>query len=208
MTHNLAQELRHRGHEIFVITTTRAKSEEGEEELDSLKIFRIYSDYHERWRSWRGLINLPITAKLKKIIKKIKPDIVHSHNIHDHLSYKSLKIAKKYSRAVFLTAHDVMLVNYGKLMPKNGKFLYKISVRDQIKQAQKRYNPFRGIIIRHYLRYTDKIFAVSNALKEVLETNGIKNIQTIYNGIDIDNWNVELNEIEKFKKENNLADKR
>ena len=68
VTHNLAQELRHRGHEIFVITTTRAKSEEGEEELDSLKIFRIYSDYHERWRSWRGLINLPITAKLKKII--------------------------------------------------------------------------------------------------------------------------------------------
>ncbi len=208
VAHDLAKKLYLNGHKIFIITTVQKKSEEVEETIEGLNIFRIYSNYHERWRSWLGLYNPQTINKIKRIIKQINPEIAHVHNIHYYLSYKCLKIVKKYSGAVFLTIHNVMLVNYGKLMPKNGSCFYKISIIDKIKEARKRYNPSRDLFIRHYLKYVDKIFSVSNALKKVLEINGIKNIETIYNGIDINDWKTEQCQIERFKKENNLIGKK
>ena len=63
----------------------------------------------------------------------------------------------------------------------------------QIKKYKRRYNPFRNLLIRHYLTYVDKIFSVSNALKEVLERNGIQNVETVYNGIDVSSFPFESN---------------
>jgi len=208
IVYNLAQELLKMGHEIFIITSVQDTQRESKEIYRGLKIFRIYSKYNVRWRFWINVYNPQTVFKFRKIIKEIKPDISHFHHIHQYLSYYCLKIAKKYSKAVFLTSHDVMLVHYGKLMPKNGNVYYEISVLDKIKEAGKRYNPFRNAIIRHYLKYVDKIFAVSDALKKVLEINGIKNVETIYNGINVDEWQVDLEEIEKFKKKYNLFNKK
>ncbi len=208
ITYNLARELLEMGHEVFVITSVQNKSEEGREEYKGLKIFRFFSNYHPRWRNWINLYNFKIVSKIKKIIKETKPDISHFHHIHQHLSYRCLKVAKKYAKGVFLTAHDVMLFNYGKLMPKNGNDIYRVSTWDQIKGARKRYNPFRDIIIRHYLKYTDKIFAVSNSLKKLLRINGIKNVETIYNGIDINDWKIDLDKVRKFKEKYNLQNKK
>jgi len=208
VAYNLAKGLKDKGHDVFVITTIREKLNQGEFESDGLKIFRIYSDYHPRWQSWFSLYNPQVVFKVKKIIKEIKPDIVHVHNVHWHFSYHCLKIAKSYARAVFLTAHDVMMVHYGKLMPKNGSCFYKISILDQIREAEKRYNPFRNIIIRHYLKYVDKIFAVSNAIKKILAINNIKNVETIYNGIDVENWKIDPEKISDFKKKYSLQNKK
>jgi len=210
LTYNFAKELLKRGHEVFVITSVQDKSKQGEEEYEGLKIFRIYSKYNIRWKAYLSICNPHIVFKFSRIIKRIQPDIVHFHHIHRYLSYCCLKIAKKHVRGVFLTVHDVMLVHYGKLMPKNGNIYYEISILDQIKEARKRYNPFRNIAVRHYLRYTDKIFTVSNSLKKVLEINGIKNIETIYNGINIDDWGrgTSREKIEEFKIKYNLKNKR
>ncbi len=208
VVYNLARELQKTNHEVFIITATRIKSEERESDLGCLKIFKIYSCYHERWRSWKGLINPQTITKVEKIIKKINPDIVHAHNIHYHLSYRSLKIAKKYSKAVFLTAHDVMSINYGKLMPRNGKDVYKITFWQKLKSAKKRFNPFRDVFIKKYLKCVDKIFAVSDSLKELLILNGINNVETIYNGIDVDQYKENLSEIDKFKIKHGLQNKK
>jgi len=208
VAYNLAKGIQSKGHEVFVITTVRSKPEEGKTKLDGLTVFRIYTNHHERWRAWIGMYNPQTVSKVRKIIQETKPDIVHAHNIHSYLSYPCLGVAKKYSKAVFLTAHDVMLIHYGKLMPKNGNVFYRVNIIDQIKEAEKRYNPFRNIIIRHYLKSVDKIFAVSNAVKKILEINGIKNIETVYNGIDADEWKVKLEVIEKFKKEYDLQNKK
>ena len=208
VAYNLAKGIQSKGHEVFVITTVRSKPEEGKTKLDGLTVFRIYTNHHERWRAWVSMYNPQTVSKVRKIIQETKPDIVHAHNIHSYLSYPCLGVAKKYSKAVFLTAHDVMLIHYGKLMPKNGNVFYRVNIIDQIKEAEKRYNPFRNIIIRHYLKSVDKIFAVSNAVKKILEINGIKNIETVYNGIDADEWKVKLEVIEKFKKEYDLQNKK
>ena len=91
-----------------------------------------------------------------------------------------------------------MLYGYGKVVhsanpedlsvPKN--FNHKVTCWDLIKQARKRYNPFRNIIIRHYLKYVDKIFAVNADLEKALRENKIKNVELIYNGVDVKNWEV------------------
>lgn len=208
VAYNLARGLKNKGHDIFVITVVRDKLNQGEINPGSLKVFRIYADYHQRWQAWLSLYNPQTTSKVKRIIREIKPDIIHAHNIHQYLSYHCLKIARKYAKGVFLTAHDAMLFNYGKLMPKNDSCFYKVKFCDHIKAAQKRYNPFRNIVIRHYLKYADKIFSVSNALKKVLEINGIKNVETIYNGINVSDWEADLEKIRKFKEKYNLYDKK
>ena len=195
---NLAKGLQVQGHKIFVITTVQDKDEVEKSEFANLNIFRIYINPYKYFKKWLTLYNPKAILEIKKIIQEIKPDIVHIHNIHQYLSYYCFKIAKKYAKAVFLTTHDVMLINYGKLMPKDGRWLYKI----------KTYNPVYNFVIRHYLKYLNKIFAVSDSLKELLEINGIKNIKTIHNGIDLDEWQIKNAEIEDFKKKYNLINKK
>ena len=66
-TFELALGMKKKGHEVFVVTTCRKESEEGESEYQGLKIFRIQSDYHERWRAYRSLYNRRVILKLEKI---------------------------------------------------------------------------------------------------------------------------------------------
>lgn len=213
---DLAEKLRESGHQVYVITTVRDRNRSGRLDYQELTIFRIYTNYCGRWRAYLGLYNPQTINQVKQIFKQIQPDITHIHNVHCYLSYYCLKIAKKYSKAVFLTAHDEMLFHYGKLtefinpdnlsIPKT--FNYRITPWQQIKRFKKRYNPFRNIVIRHYLKYVDKIFAVSYTLKDALNQNKIGNVEVIHNGIDANQWQIDSKKIEGFKKKHNLFDKK
>lgn len=202
----LAKGLRKLGHDIFVITSVRDKSREKETVYEDLKIFNIYTSFHERWMAYLSLYNPQTVKKVRRIINEIKPDIVHAHAIHFYLSYHCLKIAKQSGAKVFLTAHDVMLFNFGKLMGPD--LNYKISAWRQFKSLRFRYNPLRNTIIKYYLKYVDKIFAVSGALKKALSDNGIKNVEVIYNGIDAEEWLVKENSLLEFKNKFNLQNKK
>jgi len=212
----LAKGLRKFGEQIYIITTTQEKSQVGHFDYQGLTVFRIYADYHERWRAYLSLYNPQTVSRVKVIIKQIQPDIIHIHNIHYYLSYHCFKIAKKYSQAVFLTAHDVMSFHYGKLVefinfndlsiPKS--FNYRIAPWQQIKRFKKRYNPLRNIIIRHYLKYIDKIFAVSYTLRNALNQNNIENVEVIHNGVDTAQWQVNSDKLKNFKKKYNLFNKK
>ena len=108
--------------------------------------------------------------------------------MHIHLSYASIKIAKKYSKAVFLTSRDFMLYYPDKFIQKEkicGETNYKVNWLDNLKVAKKRYNPFRNIMIKRYLKYVDKIFAISEEMKKALNQNGIINVDVLYNSLPI-----------------------
>jgi len=207
----MAEGLKNRGHNVMVVAFTQNKTS-----TSGMPVYYIYSDYNLFWRAYRGLYNPPAIKEIKKIINNFKPDIVQAHNIHSYISYHALKIAKKSGAKVFLTAHDVQLFHYGKLVefinsddlscPE--KFKYKVSFWKQIKRYGKTYNPLRNIIIRYYLKYVDKIFAVSNALKEALTQNGITNVAVIHNGVDTNEWQSDKNDTEKFKKKYGLVEKK
>jgi len=212
----MAESFKNLGHEVLIISTAQKKESAGFKNVRGVGVHSIYAEYNLFWRAYRSLYNPQVIEPLRKIINDFKPDIVQAHNIHIYLSYHALKVAKKSGAKVFLTAHDVMPFHYGKLTefinPNDlscpEKFNYKISVWRQIKRAGKTYNPLRNLIIRHYLKYVDKIFAVSNALKQALEDNGIKNVAVIHNGIDVSDWVVGNMAIQDFKEKYNIQNKK
>jgi len=209
-TFYLASGLQKAGHQVYVITAIRNKKEQGGINYQGLNVFRIYSKYHQRWRAYLSLYNPQTIGKVRELIKEIKPDIIHAHNIHYHLSYYCLKIAKKHSKAIFFTARDAMSFYYGKMATERylKNFDCRVNWLDHLKQARKRYNPLRNFLIRRYLKYPDKLFSVSNALKNALEENGIKNVEISHTGIDVNNWQVNHELAQEFKKKHNLENKK
>lgn len=184
----VAKELKKRGNDVYFITSCQDRAQEVEEIKDGIKIFNIYSNYPLKYRHYVSVCNLMILGKIKKIIKELKPDVTHVDTIHTHLSYASVKIAKKYSKAVFLTSRDSMIFHYGKFFPKDkkcGEINYKTGWLQDLKIARKRYNPLRNIMIKYYVKYADKIFAISNDMARALKQNGITNVEVLYNGIPI-----------------------
>ena len=189
-----------RGHEVHVLTTVRSSDDEGDYMHGSIRVRAIHSDYDGRWAAYRGLYNPSTVSKVKAAIATLKPEVVHAHNIHQHLSYHSLKLAKQSGARVLLTAHDCMLFHYGKFdeyvdphdlsIPTH--FDYRIHWWQQLAVYKKRYNPFRNIIIRHYLKYCDAICPVSHALQEALAENGIKDTVVVYNGMNVAEWQTRL----------------
>ena len=212
-----AKELVRRGLNVRIFTITQSKSDIGFGSFDGMDVFRAYSKYHERWRAWRSVNNTSVVNEFKDILDDMRPDIVHFHNVHHHISYASIKSAKTRSSKVFLTLHDVMSFNYGKLCEKSfirpedtsvrNVFDYKISALDNIRRSKKRYNPFRNIAIKKYLGFADKLIAVSRALKDAVEQNGISNVEVVRNGIDAENWVIDESEVTNLKQQLDIRER-
>ena len=116
----LARALAQHGHAVTVIATTQRRESAGRHEWEGVVVYRIYSNYHERWRAYRSLYNGDTVREVKRLLAALQPDVVHAHNVHYYLSYYSLVLAKRYARKVLLTAHDEMLVHYGKFYEYRG----------------------------------------------------------------------------------------
>lgn len=188
---SLAKGLVSSGQKLLVLTATNDKSLAGDIEIDGVKIKRIFTRPFGKLRNFKNLKNNNILADAKIVLAEYKPDIVHVHTLHNRFSYGIIKLAKQYSRAVFLTLHDAQTVFNGKLFPKRKicelkpEYDYKIGWFDNLKKDGFGYNPFQKFFIKCALKKADKIFAVSKALKNALEANGISNIEIIHNGINV-----------------------
>ncbi len=205
-----AKELANRGHSVSVITTFQEEDSDEKIDFEGMTVYRIYTKYNMFFRAYISLVNLGIIFKVKNILKEIKPDVVHAHNVHQYLSYKVLDYAKQYSKKVFITFHDVMSFHYTKLYPKRvgDKFDYKVSWIYQLKNFRLQYNPFRNILIKKYLKNIDQKFAVSGALKDALEQNGIGGVEVLHNGLNIHDFKENQERIREFKDKYDLNDKK
>jgi len=200
------------GQSVTIITTTQ-KENNSQFENEGVKIYALKAGYHPRWRAYLSLYNPQTIKKVQNLLIEIKPDIVHCHNIHYLLSYYCLKLAKKSGAKVFLTAHDVMLFHYGKLtefinpqeLTCSTKFNYRVTFWQQIRKYKRRFNPLRNLIIKHYLKYVDQIFAVSATLQEVLRQNGIKKVTVLHNSIKPSDWLIKKETKENFIVKYNLT---
>ena len=196
ITYLLAKGIVEAGHEVYVLTTVQDKeAPRGWREISGVRVFDLYNDYNGRFAAYVSLYNPSPLKALRALIEEVKPDVIHAHNIHNNISYHALKIARRYTDKVFLTTHDAMAFNYGKLIDFYNKddlsvhttFSYKVGFLANLKKARKRYNPVRNLMIRWYLNtFPKKIFAISNRLRDALQENGIKNVETIHCGIYVD----------------------
>jgi glycosyltransferase involved in cell wall biosynthesis len=183
VAYTLAIEYQRQGHEVLVATATQKRENIGKSIFEGLAVDRIYSRYHERWRAYRSLYNPLTIPSLKKILSEFQPDVVHAHNLHQHLSYYALVLARRTTKKVFLTAHDTMLFDYGKSMDARPASMFLLA-----RTFRFRYNPLRNFFIRRSLRSVRNIIAVSEALHVALIHNGISPVDVIYNGIDVAAW--------------------
>lgn len=193
---NMACEWARRGHEVLVITTTQ-NGDPSKVKRDGVTVHAVPATYNPRWHAYLCLWSPKVVREVQKILEEFSPDVVHAHNVHGLLSYRTLVVAKKLGARVFLTCHDVMSFNYGKLTDYK---TYKVSAWRHLRENGLRYNPLRNIIIRRILAHSvDKVVAVSDALKEALMQNGITNVITVHNGIEVKDWKVSENIVELFK---------
>ncbi|MBU2082173.1 glycosyltransferase family 4 protein [Patescibacteria group bacterium] len=175
-------------HDLLVLTATYNPEKVGDIEIEGVKIKRILAYSFGRLRNFKNLKNRGILNESEKIIREYHPDVIHIHTLHHRFSYGIIGLAKKLSKAVFLTLHDAQTVFNGKLFPKND---YKITWFDNLKKDKLGYNPLQKFFIKKALKNADKLFAVSNALKKALEANGAGDITVIHNGINFNEWPID-----------------
>ncbi len=187
-TFELAYGIKERGHDVSVITTVRTGQEAGVTEYLGLKVYKVKSSYPGRWRSYVSLRNRQTVGEVKQILGVIRPDVVHINNVHTHLSYHAFKLAKDVGARVIFTARDAMAFSFAGKVGTDRYLEHKdahITWWDNLMYARKRWNPFRNIIIKHYLKYADVLCSVSQELARAFDENGIKNVRPVHTGVRV-----------------------
>ncbi len=191
----MAEGLASRGHDVAFLATTQKAGDGRRFSQGGVDVFLEETPaYDLRWRAWRSLDNAAGVAAMRRVAAAVRPDVVHVHNLHLHLSYAALAAAKAAGARVVLHVHDIMPVCHQKmfchlderLVPgdpvryRNGPIKCALCVRG-------RWNPFRNAAIRRVLRRdVDRLVAVSDEMGAALAQNGIGPATTIWNGLPLD----------------------
>ncbi len=205
----LAKKYKEKGHEVTLITTHQDKEKDVVEKTEN-KI-SIYSNYPLKKRHKHCLGDPKMSEVLHEIFEELKPDAVHAHNIHTHLTYDALRVAKKYTDKIIMTAHDTFLVSFARV---NGKRYQRLASNKKVMKMRpwehlfavgRKYYPSRNRTIRKILKESGtRVIAISNAVADFLKVNGVEVIKTIPNGIE--SWNAPSEaEIEDFKNKNSVT---
>jgi glycosyltransferase involved in cell wall biosynthesis len=192
-----ARRLRELGHEAEILSVTQDASLVGEDgvgrvEVEDCVVHLVHSDYDPRWRAWVGLDNPRVRESVRRVYERFRPDVVHSHLIHTHLSYRALTSAREAGAGVLFTAHDVMTFCYQKLTCFHGGVERGGLERDYPARASKcvpcqrlRFRPGRNRAIRRRLeRDVDRFTVVSDELGRAISANGIRVDRTVWNAIE------------------------
>ncbi len=207
--------LRAQGHETALVTATQEPSAAGETVIEGMRVFKLFSDYDVRFRGWRGLDNSTVREPLAKILASWKPDVVHSHLVHTHLSYDALRAARESGAGVVFTAHDVMTFCYQKLTcfhggPEKGGLErdYEAYWQKCIPCQRLRWNPWRNASIRKRLeRDVHRFTVVSDELGVAIRKNGIRVDRTIHNAVRVQPRLPTEPEVRAFRERFGLVDK-
>jgi glycosyltransferase involved in cell wall biosynthesis len=207
----LAGGYRDMGHDVHVITTHR--TEENPETLRKDGTTSLPSSYRISLRQYRSLYAPSMSKMLEREIRAIRPDVVHAHNLHTHLTYDALRVAHRFTPNVFITLHDVMSFAAGRLTTerflRSGGRDARLTIGDHIRSGGLQWNPLRNQWIRRRLKlYTRRVIAVSKSLRHALEQHGIPHLTVIPNGVDLEMWQAREEEIASIRSRFGLAGRR
>ena len=197
------------GHGVTVVTSTADRAREGLREEDGLPVHRVYSRYPERFRNYLTPNNPFVLSSLRALVPGIQADVVHAHNVHTHLSFRSLQVAAQGGRPVILHAHDYFLFCCTKFICADGKVAYTHKPFDCMPCQRARYNPLRNRGIRSVVQENvTRIIGISQALATALEYNGYPGVVPVHNGVDPDDYAPpDATAVAAFRAEHGLGDR-
>lgn len=213
----MAEGLAARGHRVSFLGTVQDASQAVHEERHGVDVRLVHTaPYNLRWRAWKSLDNAPGVAAMAAAVDALRPDVVHVHNLHIHLSYACLAAARRHGAKVVLHVHDVMPFCHQKLFCHLDE---RIVPGDAVRYrngplkcafcVKARYNPLRNARIRRVLaRDVDALVAVSDEMGRALLANGIGPATTIPNGIPPEVDDVPAQVVEAFKARHGLRGRR
>ena len=211
-----AERLMELGHEPAIVSVTQDPSQVGETNVGGIPLFLLHSDYPFRFRAWVSVAKRSIISEFGEILGRWKPDVVHSHIVHTHLSYGVLTEARRQGVGVVFTAHDAMTFCYHKLLCSHGGEKHQWARKDYRAYAAKcvpcqrfRFRPGRNRVISRILKQdVDRVTVVSHELGDALRANDLPVHRTIHNAIQLQAELPKKEAVDSFRRklgvENNL----
>ena len=189
----LAQDLRAQGHAVHIAAATHG--EPFDDTREGIPTHHLHAHYRERFQSWLSLCNPQTTGAFRRLLERIRPDVVNAHNIHAWLSWHTLRQARAAGCGVVFSGHDCMSVVYGKMRyiarPDKDEITlqdYRLPRGYNLRHNRFRYNPLRNIAIRRAMTHAHAITAPSQALADFYAANGLPAPTVVPNGVDLDTW--------------------
>ena len=166
-----------------------------DETREGIPTHHLHARYRERFRSWLSLYNPQTAGAFRRLLLRIRPDVVNAHNIHSWLSWHTLRQARSAGCGVVFSGHDCMPVVYGKMRYIARADRDKTALRDyrlprsyNLRHNRFRYNPLRNIAIRRAMRHAHAIAVPSQALADFYAANDLPAPTVVPNGVDLDTW--------------------
>ncbi len=183
----LSAEIARRGHSVCALTTVENRNDAVSNTVRGVHVQRIVSKYPARLRNYVAVYNPLVVRQVARKIADYKPDVIHAHNIHTHLSFQTLLEAKRAGVPVVLTAHDHQLFCSGKFDCADPSQPVTIPASKCRNCQRLRYFPLRNRLIQRSIQLSGaRVLAVSSALRDDLVANGLDSdvVQVAHNGID------------------------
>ena len=178
--------------ELGVLTTDRRR--DVRERRAGLAIYRLRSSYPARLRPFATVANPLLLGGVGRVLSDFRPDVVHAWNVHQHLSYASLAVARRRGLPVVLTFQDALPFCYTKYhcyidrgAPCPVRSNYRATPRT-CRSCRGSYWMFppRNLAIRGLLaRAVSRRVAVSRALADALADNDLGAPAVIHNGLPL-----------------------
>lgn len=182
------------GHRVTLITTHQTgdgkdiiQTTDEAGETISLPVHIPSSDIHRHCVSVA-----PVSRQLEQILRELRPDVAHAHNVHSYLTYDSLRIAYQFTGKVFLTAHDSYLISFARV---GGDAYRKAALAgkpyhmhwwNHLMSAGRTYSPDRNAKIRLALKESlTTIVVYSHAMEKFLHDHGMTKTTFVRGGIDV-----------------------
>jgi glycosyltransferase involved in cell wall biosynthesis len=199
--------------DVAVLSTDRGH--DSVERRDGLPIYRVKSSYPVRLRPLMALANPLALNGVRRVLDEFRPDVVHAWNVHQHLSYAALGLARRRGVPTVLTFQDAQPFCYTKYhcyidrgAPCPARPAYRARP-ERCPSCWRHYwfFPPRNRLVRQLIgRWVSHRVAVSHALAQALADNGLPGAQVIHNGLALDGFPPVPNEIRTVSRRFGLGD--
>ena len=194
----VGQRLAEWGHEINVVTYGAADRFGSVSRQDGLTVHRLRAPWPRRLRLYLSLLHPWLVAQVTRLVRQLRPDVVHAHNLHEHLSLAALAAARVTGARLILTAHDYRLFCLTKFLcagdtsagGKRQRSAEGVTARPfgcRYCGPRMRFFPVRNRLIRWLVdRHVSTLACISQAQRAALAANGFGRapLTTIHNGVD------------------------